>query len=55
MPYPALFLYLAVINLLGFLFMGLDKRRAVKGKGRISEKGLLLPGLWAVSWGCCWE
>ena len=34
--------YLALINLLTFVFYGVDKRRAQKGAWRISEKTLLL-------------
>ena len=34
--------YLALINLLTFVFYGVDKRRAKKGAWRISEKTLLL-------------
>lgn len=33
-------LFLVVINLLGYLLMGIDKRRAILGKWRISEKAL---------------
>lgn len=35
-------LYLVVINILGFLAMGIDKRRAMKGKWRIPENTLLM-------------
>lgn len=35
-------IYLVIINILGFLVMGLDKRRAVKGKWRIPENTLLM-------------
>ena len=34
--------YLIVINLISFLLMGIDKRRAIKNKWRISEKTLFL-------------
>ena len=34
--------YLALINLLTFVFYGVDKRRAQKGAWRIPEKTLLL-------------
>lgn len=34
--------YLAVMSLLGFLVMGIDKRKAVKRAFRIPEKTLLL-------------
>lgn len=41
----ALCLYLLIVNLVGFLLMGLDKRRAKRGAWRISEKTLFLPPL----------
>ena len=34
--------YVLWLSVVGFAAMGLDKRRAVKGKWRISEKSLLL-------------
>lgn len=34
--------YLLVLNVLGFSMMGIDKRRAKKGKWRISERRLML-------------
>ena len=37
--------YLIAINLVTFAAYGLDKRKAVKGRWRISEKTLLLLGL----------
>ncbi|MEF9933846.1 MAG: DUF1294 domain-containing protein [Clostridium sp.] len=37
--------YLFLINVLGFLTMYIDKRRAIKKKWRISEKTLLLIAL----------
>jgi len=36
--------YLVFINLVSFFMMFLDKRKAVKGRYRISEKALLLSG-----------
>ena len=37
-----IFLYLLIINLLGFLIMYIDKRKAKKGKWRIPEKTLFM-------------
>lgn len=34
--------YLAVMSLIGFTLMGVDKRRAIKGAWRIPEKTLFL-------------
>lgn len=38
-------LYLPAANLVAFVVMGVDKRRAKKGKWRISEKALFLPAV----------
>lgn len=35
-------IYLVIINILGFLAMGIDKRRAIKGKWRTPENTLLM-------------
>lgn len=35
-------LYLILINLIGFLLMGRDKAKAIKGDFRISEKNLFM-------------
>ena len=35
-------IYLAIINIFGFFIMWLDKRKAIKGNWRISEKTLFL-------------
>ena len=43
--------YLLLVNLAGFLLMGLDKRRARRGAWRISEKALFLPAVLGVSLG----
>lgn len=45
-------LYLAVINIVGFAIMGIDKRRAVRGAWRISEASLFLTALVGGSLGC---
>lgn len=37
-----LLVYLLVLNIIGFIMMGIDKRRAKKGKWRISEARLML-------------
>ena len=37
--------YLLLVNLAGFLLMGLDKRRARRGAWGISEKALFLPAV----------
>ena len=37
--------YLAVINLVGFALMGIDKRRAIRHQWRIPEKTLFLAAL----------
>ena len=40
MLYLILILYLLVINVIGFLIMGIDKKRAIRGAYRISEATL---------------
>lgn len=35
-------LYLVVINVVAFVVYGIDKRKAIKGKWRISEKALIM-------------
>lgn len=37
--------YFLIINLCAFLLMGIDKRRAIRHKWRISEKSLFLSAL----------
>ena len=44
--------YLLSVNLLGFLLMGIDKRKAKKKKWRIPEKTLFLAALAGGSPGC---
>ena len=39
------FLYFAAVNLIAFVMMGLDKWFATRGKRRIPETTLLLPGV----------
>ncbi|MBU9721172.1 MULTISPECIES: DUF1294 domain-containing protein [Bacillaceae] len=35
-------LYFLLLNIVSFTMMGIDKKRAIKGKWRISEKSLML-------------
>ena len=44
-------LYLVVINIIAFISYGADKRKAKKGKWRISEKTLILLALFGGSVG----
>ncbi|WP_404456388.1 DUF1294 domain-containing protein [Virgibacillus necropolis] len=37
--------YLVIINIIAFILMGIDKRRAIKHKWRISEKTLLVTAI----------
>ena len=37
--------WLALVNAVGFLLMGIDKRRAIQGAWRISERTLFLTAL----------
>ena len=47
-----LFIYLAVINIIGFALMGIDKKRAIRGAWRISESSLFLSAVLGGSIGC---
>lgn len=38
-------LYICVINIIGFILMGIDKKKAVKGQWRIRESTLFLVSL----------
>ena len=44
--------YLIGINLAGFIIMGVDKKRAIRGAWRISEASLFLTALSGGSLGC---
>lgn len=44
--------YLIGINLAGFIIMGVDKKRAIRGAWRISEASLFLTALVGGSLGC---
>lgn len=45
MIFKILLVYLIIINLIGFASMGIDKRKAIQHKYRISEKALFLTAL----------
>ena len=45
MIFKTLILYLVVINIVTFFLFGIDKRRAIKNKWRISEAMLLISSL----------
>ena len=45
-------IYLIGINLAGFIIMGVDKKRAIRGAWRISEASLFLTALLGGSLGC---
>lgn len=44
--------YLAAINLAGYIIMGADKKRAIRGAWRISEASLFFTALAGGSLGC---
>ncbi len=45
-------IYLAVINIIGYAIMGIDKQRAIRGAWRISEASLFLTALLGGALGC---
>lgn len=47
-----LFAYMIIINLIGFIIMGVDKKRAIRGAWRISEASLFLTALLGGALGC---
>ncbi len=44
--------YLLIINLIGFIIMGVDKKRAIRGAWRISEASLFTVALLGGALGC---
>ena len=44
-PNVIFLIYLAVINIIGFIIMGVDKKRAIRGAFRISEASLFFIAL----------
>lgn len=48
----AIAVYIVVITLVGFLIMGIDKRKAIKDKWRIPEKTLFIVAAIGGSLGC---
>lgn len=48
----ALGIYIAAINLAGFIIMGVDKKRAVRGAWRISEASFFLTAVLGGALGC---
>lgn len=47
-----LWVYLIVINIIGFAVMGIDKKRAIRGAWRISEASLFLTAFLGGALGC---
>ena len=45
-------IYLAVINVIGYAVMGIDKQRAIRGAWRISEASLFLAAFLGGALGC---
>ena len=46
------FIYYLLINSIGFVMMGIDKKRAIRGAWRISEASLFLTALVGGALGC---
>ena len=44
--------YLLIINVIGFIIMGVDKKRAIRGAWRISEASLFMVALLGGALGC---
>ena len=44
--------YLLAINLIGYIIMGIDKKRAIRGAWRISEASLFMVALLGGALGC---
>jgi len=44
--------YYIIINLIGFVMMGIDKKRAIRGAWRISEASLFLTAFLGGALGC---
>ena len=52
MLYKILIIYLLIINIIGFVLMGIDKQRAIRGAWRISEASLFLTAFLGGALGC---
>lgn len=48
-------LYLVIINVVGYVIMGVDKKRAIRGAWRISEASLFSRRFWVAAWDVFWE
>lgn len=44
--------YILIVNFVGFVIMGVDKKRAIRGAWRISERSLFLTAIIGGSIGC---
>lgn len=44
--------YLVIVNIIGFVLMGIDKKRAIRGAWRISEGSLFLTAFLGGALGC---